>query len=1394
MKPTALATALGALAFAATPALAAPPEAPVTLSPAKSITATTAILEGTLNPGAKAKAGWYFDYSTELTCALNALTTPLYPEEEVKAKQVARKVRGLEPSRTYTFCLVATNEAGETTPSLNLGVSLTTLAAPPTVENEAASSVKASEATLEALINPNNQSTGYTIEYASSEAALGTAGATKSTGGPLTGYGNQTVSFATGAVLAPGTTYFYRVLAKNVSSEETKGKVQSFTTYTHPETPETTSPAKSVTGTTAVLEGTLNPHGTATTKAGWYFAYNEGSSCAGGPSTPFQREVEGKALPQKAEVTGLQPNRKYTFCLVAANGGGESAQGNEVSLPTLVLAPTIESESATAVKATEATLGAAINPNNQSTTYEFEYAEKEKAGVLEAPIVKVPVAPPAALENFGGQTVSVPTEVLTPHTTYYYRVLAENAAHEKSEGKVEHFITGPLETPDKLEAKPIAATTATLNGVLDPNHTINPGTYEFLYRQSATECEGGETSSGSALGSMQEAVKAEVTGLEPNTRYTFCLRARNEAAEETLSAPVTFRTLPEAYATSLASSSATLHGVLDPEGSTISYHFEYGTSTTYGSQTPEATTSLASVEVHLQGLATATLYHYRLLATNAAHETFESEDETFTTPASATAFTLPDGRQYEMVTPPEKEGAQFYSTGKLGDVIQASINGSAIGDMASLPIEAEPQGHGNEDSSVLSTRGSEGWVSQVINGSHSDGATTYPGTEGEEIRLFSEDLSHVVVQPQGLFTPLSPEASEPTAYLRTDYFNGNVTEHCEASYPHTSSSCYQPLVTRANTRTGAVFGELKVSDGECTQIICGPHFVDASPDLSHIILSSEAQLTTSLPQGWAGDYEWSNGQLQPLPGRLAGMETIGARHAISADGGRVILNGNGGLDLFEVAKGETVRLDAAEPGCGKCGNGGGEFQNANGDDSRIFFLDAERLTVDSGAVRDESEESEDQHDLYECEIVEVAGKAQCNLSDLTPPMVAGGEPADVHAVLGVSDDGSYVYFAAGGALAPGSVPNGCHRTSSEFNTEGCNVYVRHDGVTRLVAAGWIQDGGIPRFERSRVSPDGRWLAFMSSKGLTGNDTRDAISGQPDDEVYLYHAETSPSGALEPGKLICVSCDPAGERPVGVALEEGEGPVAAASVPRWLEFASGEKGATGTRYQSRYLSDSGRLFFDSEDALVSQDVNGAQDVYEYEPASTRTGEDVPAGEHACSPSSTSGSEVFKPAHAFEVGGVKGEEGAGCVALISSGTSSEPSSFVDASETGGDVFFLTASKLAPQDFDSAPDVYDARECTSASPCPASVVAPPPCTTEASCKPPPTPQPSIYGLPASATFSGPSNLTPTPPPPPKKVTKKTVKCKKGFVKNKKGKCVKKPKKRSKKAKKSSNHRRAK
>ena len=84
----------------------------------------------------------------------------------------------------------------------------------------------------------------------------------------------------------------------------------------------------------------------------------------------------------------------------------------------------------------------------------------------------------------------------------------------------------------------------------------------------------------------------------------------------------------------------------------------------------------------------------------------------------------------------------------------------------------------------------------------------------------------------------------------------------------------------------------------------------------------------------------------------------------------------------------------------------------------------------------------------------------------------------------------------------------------------------------------------------------------------------------------------------------------------------------------------------------------------------------------------------------------------------------------------------------------MFFLTSAKLSPLDVDTSRDVYDAHVCSAGSPCITySNTQSPPCTNEASCKASPTPQPSIFGAPSSATFQGLGNPKPTPPPAKKK-----------------------------------------
>jgi hypothetical protein len=286
---------------------------------------------------------------------------------------------------------------------------------------------------------------------------------------------------------------------------------------------------------------------------------------------------------------------------------------------------------------------------------------------------------------------------------------------------------------------------------------------------------------------------------------------------------------------------------------------------------------------------------------------------------------------------------------------------------------------------------------------------------------------------------------------------------------------------------------------------------------------------------------------------------------------------------------------------------------------------------------------------------------------------------------------------------------------------------------------------------SSVSPDGKFLVFMSERNLTGYDNADVESGLPDEEVYLYNAPSD--------RLVCVSCNPTGERPAGVLdsgeANDGEGLLVdqqkiwssnggrwlAGSVPGWTS-----KSLESARYQSRYLSDDGRVFFDSSDTLVPQTTNGLVDVYEYEPV----------GVGDCESSSDSFSE----------------QSGGCVGLISSGSSREESVFLDASgkgpegEEAEDVFFLTSASLVPEDKDTAFDVYDAHICSVSVPCLEAAAPPPPCATAEACKAAPSPQPSVFGASGSATFSGTGNIVLPPVV--------TTKCSKG-KKLSRGTCVK-------------------
>ena len=371
------------------------------------------------------------------------------------------------------------------------------------------------------------------------------------------------------------------------------------------------------------------------------------------------------------------------------------------------------------------------------------------------------------------------------------------------------------------------------------------------------------------------------------------------------------------------------------------------------------------------------------------------------------------------------------------------------------------------------------------------------------------------------------------------------------------------------------------------------------------------------------------------------------------------------------------------------------------DGSEVFFTDnaSAELTSDT--------KSGSGTNLY---LYDSGAPAGQRLTDITP---AGH--AEVQGVLSVSEDGSSVYFIAEGVLT-GSQANQHGETAIGGHR---NLYLWHGGTTTFITAeGPTGQTG----ERLKVAANGAFFAFESYPSLAGFDNIDQNTGGADPELYLYDAAAN--------SLACASCNPSGEPPTAGAQFEDFRP-------------------------ARNLTENGRLFFSTTDALLPADTNSSggcpapdgipscMDVYEFEPAGVGT----------CA------------------------EPAGCLFLISTGTSTSETNFVDASANGNDVFIREFQKLVPRDTqDGAPTIYDVRvDGGFSEPAPQ-----PACTTADACRAAPEPAPSIFGAPASQTFSGVGNLA--PPPPTVKTAVKSKKCKKGFVK-KKGKCVKSKSKKKKK-----------
>jgi hypothetical protein len=698
-------------------------------------------------------------------------------------------------------------------------------------------------------------------------------------------------------------------------------------------------------------------------------------------------------------------------------------------------------------------------------------------------------------------------------------------------------------------------------------------------------------------------------------------------------------------ASQVGSNSAVLSALVNPRRSATTYSFEYLTDAAYQANEPSerfagaksapiggaslsGSAPASVVSVTLTGLTPQTEYHYRIVATNAGGTT-EGPSLAFDTFATE-APGLPDGRDYELVTPIDKHGGQpfplNYASGACGGCkpgeatthfpIVSSQNGEGLAYQGS---SFTGQG-GAIENEYLAKRSPSGWHTEDLSPS------TQETGEGDGFKALGSELGQALIyQGRGVLAPAAPEGYANLYAQDTAAASALTPLLSEAPFNRSPGGAFVVSYAGASADLSAVF--LEANDALTHETAVAPAAVDGGMTKSNL-------------------YEWRDGRLSLVnvapgnastapgggfgSGRGSFEATSGFTHAISEDGTHAFWSSESGQAYVRIDGERTVEIPDHT----------GRFVTASATGSQVLLNDGRIYgDLDSGAPVEEADLTEGKGGFVE--------------------------------VVGQSEDLSYVYFLDTAVLT--ETPNA---EGAAASNGARNLYAWHSGSLVYVAT--LAPGDSTE-KTAQASPDGSWLAIHSLNSLTGFDNLGPCGNgktEPCPEIYLYGAEA--------GTLTCPSCSTSKATPQG---------------PSQLPLLRGQ----GTSPQPHYLTDSGRVFFDSQNELVGADNNGrAEDVYEYEPDAVGTC--VQAG--------------------------------GCVSMISAGTGAD-SNFLAMDPSGKNVFFTTRDRLLASDRDDEIDVYDAREGGGIVPTP----EPDECKGEACQALPPTP--GGEPAPGSLTFFGPTNL---------------------------------------------------
>jgi hypothetical protein len=524
----------------------------------------------------------------------------------------------------------------------------------------------ATTATVTGSVNPAGRTTYYKAVYglASSQwcSSSGSQGkAANSTGQQLLRYTDfwaHPVSVNL-AGLTAGSNYCVAISATNSSGTSTGSPIQ-FTAGAPAARSDGVTPTSS---TTATVDGAVNPDGQTTTykavydlaTSSWCTSHGASGSptfSAGGSTLGFTDTTFHNV---SVNITGL--TRATRYCAAISASAATTSTGAPVAF--IAGAPSVSTSSVSITAETAVIVNGAVDPAGQTTTYHVLYDLSSSIWCSSNGTSGMPTYSTGAqtLPYTDGtlHNVSVNLTGLVGGTSYCASITATNASGAASTAILSF-------TPDVVNTNVdvTGPTTATVNGAVNAS-----GQTSFFYGAvydlaNSTFCaSNGSTFDATTVhdvgisfpytDSAFHPVSVNLnayggTALAASTEYCVTLEAGLQAYP-----PLYFTTTGATAATGSASGvgtgSATVSGTVNPKGTATTYHFDYGTSTNYGSQAPAppdpsagSGTTAQTESTTLTGLSPNTLYHYRIEATNATGTSYGT-DQTFTTTGAGTSPT-----------------------------------------------------------------------------------------------------------------------------------------------------------------------------------------------------------------------------------------------------------------------------------------------------------------------------------------------------------------------------------------------------------------------------------------------------------------------------------------------------------------------------------------------------------------------------------------------------------------------------------------------------------------------------------------------------------------------------------------------------------------------------------